>query len=190
MSEIAGVQSCFVQVEAVAILHEELADAQEASLGAGLVAELGLDLVPDLGELLVGTDFGAGDGGHDLLVGHAQAQLRALAIRQPKHILAHAGPTAGLFPELARVDGGQEKLLADAVHLLADDGHNLVNGPVAEEEVRVNACAELADIAGAQQELVAGNLGVGGSFAQSGDKEFGPAVHDVVEPSGRVPAAR
>ena len=54
---------------------------------------------------------------------------------------------------------------------------DLVDGALAEEEVSVDSGAKLADVAGAQQQLVAGDFGVGGSFAQSGDEEFGPAVH-------------
>ncbi len=49
-------------------------------LGARLVAELGLDLIPDLRELLVAAKLLAGDVGHDLLVGHGEAELGALAI--------------------------------------------------------------------------------------------------------------
>ena len=48
---------------------------------------------------------------------------------------------------------------------------------VAEEEVAVDAGAELADVAGAEQELVAGDFGVCGGFAEGGDEELGPAMH-------------
>ena len=47
---------------------------------------------------------------------------------------------------------------------------------VAEEEVAVDAGAELADVAGAEQELVAGDLGVGGGFAEGGDEELWTSV--------------
>ena len=90
-------------------------------LGAGLVAELGLDLVPDLGELLVAAQLLAGDVGDDLFVGHGEAELGALAVLQAEHVVAHAGPAAALLPDLFRVEGGKIELLADAVHLLADD---------------------------------------------------------------------
>ncbi len=179
MEVVGEVEAGFVEVEGVAVLHEELADAQEPGLGAGLVAELGLDLVPDLGELLVGAELGAGDGGHDLFMGHAEAELCALAVCQAKHVLAHGGPASGLFPDFFGVDGREEELLADAVHLLADDCDDLVDGTVAEEEVAVDAGAELAHIACAQQELVACDLCVGGGFAQGGDEELGPAMHEL-----------
>ena len=44
-------------------------------------------------------------------------------------------------------------------------------------EVAVDAGAELADVAGAEEELVAGDFGVGGSFAEGGDEELGPTMH-------------
>ncbi len=114
MLVVAGVEAGFVDVEGVGVLHDELADAEEAGLGAGLVAELGLDLVPDLGELLVAAELVAGDGGHDLFVGHGEAELGAFAVLEAEHVVAHDGPAAGLFPDLARVEGGEEELLADA----------------------------------------------------------------------------
>ena len=42
-----------IDVERVRVLHDELANAQQAGLRARLVAKLGLDLIPDLGKLLV-----------------------------------------------------------------------------------------------------------------------------------------
>jgi len=94
------------------------------------------------------------------MVGHRQAQLCALAVLQPKHILAHPSPAAGLFPHLARVQRGQVKLLANRVHFFADDRGDLVDGAVAEEEVRVEAGSKLANIACAKQKSVACDLRV------------------------------
>ena len=37
--------------------------------------------------------------------------------------------------------------------------------------------AELADVAGAEQELVAGDFGVCRSFAEGGNEELGPTMH-------------
>ncbi len=77
---VGEVEASLVDVEGVGVLHEELSDAQEASFGARLIAELGLDLVPDLGQLLVAAEFLAGDVGDDLFVGHGEAELCAFAV--------------------------------------------------------------------------------------------------------------
>ena len=176
---VGDVQAGFVDVEGVGVLHDELTDPQQACLGARLVAELGLDLVPDLRQLLVAAQLVAGNGGHHLFVGHAQAKVGALAILQAKHVGAHGDPAAGFVPDLARQQGREQELLADRVHLLADDRDDLVDRPVAEEEVRVDSRAELAHVSGAQQQLVACHFGVGRGLAQSRNKEFGPAMHCV-----------
>jgi hypothetical protein len=168
----ALVEAGFVDVEGVSVLHGELADAQQAGFGAGLVAELGLDLVPDLRKLLVAAQLAARDGGHDLFVGHAEAEIGALAVLEAKHGVAHDGPAAGLLPRLARQEGGEKELLADGVHLFADDGDDLVERSLAEEEVVIDARAELADVAGAKEELVAGHFGVCRGLAKSGDEEL------------------
>ena len=94
--------------------------------GPRLVAKFRLDLIPDLRQLLVAAQFFPGDLRHDLFVGHAQAQVGALAIFQAKHVVAHPGPAAARLPHLARIQGRQIKLLPDLVHLLADDGDDLL----------------------------------------------------------------
>ena len=87
-----------------------------------LIAELGLDLIPDLRQLLVAAQLAARDDGHDLFVRHAQAQIAAEAVLQPEHVVAHDVPAAGFLPDFGRIQRGQQHLLrADGVHLLAHD---------------------------------------------------------------------
>ena len=66
--------------------------AEKPRLGAGLVAELRLDLVPDLRELAIGEELG-GEEGEDLLVGHAEGVVGAPAVDEPEHLLAHDAPS-------------------------------------------------------------------------------------------------
>ncbi len=141
MFAVGLVEAGLVDVEGVGVLHDELADAEEAGLGAGLVAELGLDLIPDLGELFVAAELLAGDVGHDLFVSHGEAELGTLAVLEAEHVLAHAGPSAAGLPHFFGIEGGEEKLLSDLVHLFADDGDDFVYGAIAEEEVGVDTGA-------------------------------------------------
>ena len=105
MLVVREVKAGLVDVEGVGVLHDELADAQEAGPGARFVAELGLDLVPDLRELFVAAELVAGDGGHDLFVGHAEAEVCAFAVLEAEHVVAHDDPAAGLLPQLAGLNG-------------------------------------------------------------------------------------
>ncbi len=160
-----------VHVEGVGVLHDELADAHQAGLRPLLVAELGLYLVPDLRELLVRAYLVARDGGEDLLVRHPETHVRALAVAQAEHRLAHHLPAAGLLPDLRGVEGGQEELLAaDGVHLLAHDFHRALRDAPAQRQERVDARAELADEARPQQQAVRDDLRVRGVFAERGDE--------------------
>ena len=169
-----------VQVEAVGVLHGELAGAHQAGLGPRLVAQLGLELVPQLRQLAVGLQL-RGQGGDDLLVGHAEDEVRALAVLEPEQLVAHQLPAAALDPQLGRVhDRHQELLRADPVHLLADDPDHLEPDPLAERQQRVVPGHQLADIARAEQQAVAGRAGVGRIVAQRGDVHRGPAHEPVV----------
>ena len=108
--------------------------------------------------------------GHHLFVGHAKAELSAFSVLEAEHVLAHAGPAAGLLPHLFGLKGGEEELLTDAIHLLTNDGDDLVDGAVAEWEIAIDSGAELADVTGSEEELVAGDFGVCGCFARVGMK--------------------
>ncbi len=74
---------------------------------------------------------------------------------------------------------GKQEFLADLVHLLAHDGDDLVDRSLAEEEIRVNAGAELADVSGAEEEFMTGDFGVCRSLAECRDKKPGPTMHCV-----------
>ncbi len=110
-------------------------------------------------------------------MGHAQGELGAFAVLQAEQVVAEDGPAAAFFQDVAGKQSGQEELLADLVHFLTHDGDDLVQRALAEEEIRVDAGAELPDIAGAEQELVAGDLGIGGRFTERGNEKLGPTVH-------------
>jgi hypothetical protein len=162
-----------VHVERVGVLHDELAEAHQPRLRPLLVAELGLHLIPDLRQLLVGANLVARDGGEDFLVRHAEAHVRAPPILEAEHRLAHHGPAARLLPDFRRVERGEEELLpADGFHLLAHDLHRALRDAPREREERVDAGAELPDVAGAQEQAVRDDLGVGRVFAQCGDEKL------------------
>ncbi len=174
-----GIETREVDVEAVGVLHGELATSQHARLRTGLVAKLGLDLEPDLRELTVAPELVPGDGGEDFLVGHAQAIVRLAAILQPEHFVADLLPASALLPELSRVEDRKVELLsADAHHLLADDGLDFASGAKTERKLGVDPGGELAHEAGAQHQLVADRFGVGGIVTKSGDEDLGPS-HEI-----------
>jgi len=91
---VAVVQTCSVDVEGVRILHEELSDAKETGLWPQFIAELGLDLIPDLRELLVAPQLAACDRGHDLFMRHCKAEISALAVLEAEHVVAHSCPAS------------------------------------------------------------------------------------------------
>ena len=69
---VADVEAGLVAVAGVAVLHHELADADQAAAGPGLVAELRLEVVDDERQLAVAAHDVPQQVGHDLLVGHRE----------------------------------------------------------------------------------------------------------------------
>src|SRR5208282_5786857 len=113
----------------------------------------------------------------DFFVGHAQTEVGALAILEAKHVFAHHSPAPALLPEIAWMQRGQVELLADLVHLLADDAHDLLGRTIAHEQKRIDPGAQLTDVSSADQQFVACDFGVSRSLAKSRDEELRPAVH-------------
>src|SRR5439155_13634128 len=77
---IAAVQAIGVAVAAVAVLHDELADPDEAAAAARLVAELGLDVVHEQWQLSIAAHQVAEQAGDDVLEGHGQHHVATGAV--------------------------------------------------------------------------------------------------------------
>ena len=156
MGLIGGVQPGLVGIERVGVLHDELAHPDQAAARSWLVTELGLEVVDDGGQLAVALDQVAQQVGDHLLVGHGQHHVPAAAVLESNQLGADLGVAAGLLPELGGMDHRHLHLLpADAVDLLAD---HLLDSPLhaeTEGQQGVDAGAQLPDVAGADQQLVA-----------------------------------
>jgi len=163
-------------VEAVGVLHGELADADEAATWSRFVTELGLDLVDHERHVAVALDLALEEVDDDLLVGGAEDELAFAAVLELHEDVGHGFVAAGFAPELGGLEGGHDDLLAaDAVHLLADDLLDLAHDAPAEREVGEDAGGELLDEAGAEHELEVGAVGLGGGVAEGLAEEMGKA---------------
>src|SRR5262249_51842210 len=128
-----------VDVKRIGILHREFPDAEQPRFGPGLVPELGLNLIPDLGELSIRVQSIPRDGGKDLLVGHAQGHITALPVPQAKQVIAHHVPATGLFPDFRGMQSWEQEFLSpDAVHLLSDDAYYLEADALSQRQQRID----------------------------------------------------
>ncbi len=184
---VALLQGVEADVEAVRVLHDELARAQDAALGPCLVALLGLEVVPLLRQLLVAVDLARRQPGDHLFVGEREGEVGALPILETEELVADRVPPAGLLPDLSGVHDRHEHLLAaDGVHLLADDLLDLAHDAPAGRQVHVDAGGELAHEAGADHELVAHGLRAGRILFDGGKQQLadahGDSIRDWPEP--------
>ena len=104
----ADLEPGLVAVERVRVLHDELADAEQAAARARLVAILGLEVVPGLRQLLVALELLRVEG-ERLLVGQRQDELPADAILDVEDLRDLVA--AGRLPQLDRREHGREPLL-------------------------------------------------------------------------------
>ncbi len=82
----------------------------------------------------------------------------------------------GLLPKFSRMHNGQgDFLAADGVHFCAENVFDLVLDAQGERQQVKDAGGDLVDHAGAQQELVADDVGIGGNFTQRLEEQFGYA---------------
>ena len=166
----ALVETGRVPVERVRILHDELADADEAAAGTRLVAILGLEVVPGLRQLLVALDLARVER-ERLLVRQRQDVVAPGAVVELEELRDRIPP--GRLPELRRGEHWREPLLrADRVHLLADDVLDLAVDAPAERRKRPEPRGDLSDEPGTHEQLVADRLGLGRRVAQGRQEEL------------------
>ena len=166
-------------MEAVGVLHHELARAHHAEARADLVAELGLDLVEVDRQLAVALELAARDVGDDLLVGGPEHHVAVVAVLEPQQLRPELVPAPGLDPELRRLrDRHRDLEGAGPVHLLADHALDLAQHAQAHGQPGVEAAREAPDEAGAQHQPVAHDLGVGRDFLEALDRILGQAHQD------------
>src|SRR5439155_24455082 len=181
-------QPLVVPIEGVRVLHQELAGTQEPEPGPELVPVLPFGLVEGDREVLVAGELAGDERGHDLLLGGTETQLAAMAILELEHQVAVDLPSPRDLPRIGRDDDGHPDLLrASCVDLAADDGFDLPQSAPPQWEPGVDACRQLPDVAGAQQEPMRGNLGFRGRLAQrSGEELRHPHVasQDTRRPAG------
>ena len=174
------VQALIVNVEGVGVLHNELAAAQQARAGARLIAVLGLNLVQVNRKVLVGGVQVLHQQGEHFLVGGGQQHVCTLAVLEAEEVIAVLVPAVGCFVGLAGQQCGEVNFLrTNGVHLFADDVLDLAQYLQAQGQPGVHAGGCAADVTGADQHLVAGDLSVYGVLAQSAHEEVGKAkYHD------------
>jgi hypothetical protein len=179
MAGIAVLQPLDIAVEAVGVLHHELARAQHTGPRPRLVALLGLQVVEDLRQLAVGADLTRDVEGDVLLVRHREHQLGPLAVLELEQLLDLVATR--LAPELGGLhDRHQHLLAADRVHLLADDPLDLAMGPPAGGKKGPEARRDLADQPRPHHQLVRVRLRVGRSLLEGGPEKLRHARHGVV----------
>src|SRR5665647_2751794 len=159
---IRGLQAGVVDVEGVGVLHDELATAQQAGARTYLVAILELDLVDRQGQILVGAVEVLDRQREHLFVRGAEQVVSALAVLEPEDVLAVVGPAAGRLEGLLGQQRREAQLLgADGVHLVANDALDVAQHLQTERQPGVDAGSDAADVAGADQQPVAGQLRIG-----------------------------
>ncbi len=167
MGPVLDVEAGLVGVEAVGVLHGELAGADHPGTRARVVTPLDLDLEDQLGQLAVGADLARGEARHHLLVGHGEHHLPVAPVPQPGQLGADLLVPPTLLPQLGRVHDRERDLhAADGGELLAQYLLYVHHRPPAEGQVGEHTLAELAHVAGAEQELVTRRLDPGGRLPQ------------------------
>src|SRR5690606_33352226 len=186
---IAGERRLDVAIEGVRVLHRELAAAHYAESRPALVAELRLDVIEVLRQLLVAAQLVARDVGHHLLRGGLHDEVAFVAILHAHQLGPAFVPPARLDPQLGRLDDRHQQLdRTRAVHLLAHDRLDLPDHAQPERHVRIDAAGDLADHAGARHQPMTDDFGVGRRFLLRGQVELG-GFHAGIR-SGAAPFAR
>ena len=172
MGLVADHEPIEVEIEAVRVLHHELATAQQAGTRPGLVAELRLDLEDAQRQVLVAAVQVLDEEGEHLLMGGGEHEVGALAVLDAEHAVAVLGPPSADLVRLARQQRREVHLLeAGGDHLLAHDALDVAQDLPPERQEGEPAGGGATDVAGTHQEAVAGHFGVGRILPQGAHEE-------------------
>ena len=139
-SIIGNVESALIDIEAISVLHVELAHTNQTAAWSRLIAELRLNLVDDEREVAVAVDVRLDHVGQKLFVRGREHKRALSAIVQPEEFAAHCLASTGLVPEFERLQRGHHYFLSTgSVHLLADNLLNLAQGAQSKRHVAVHA---------------------------------------------------
>ncbi len=186
MAVVRPLEGLVVDVEAVRVLHDELAPAQQAGAGPGLIAELGLDLVDREREVLVRREQVLHQQGEHLLVGRRQQEVVAVSVLQTKQVVAVFDPAIGCLVGLFRQQGREVDLLeARRVHLLAHDALDIAEDEPSQRQPGETSGRGPTDVAGPHEQSVRGQFGVRRVVAEGAEEEVGHAQHP-----GKIPLTR
>ena len=173
---VARHRRAVVDVEAVGVLHQELAAAHDAEPRTHLVAELPLDVVEHLRQLAIRFHRLAEQVGDHLLVGGPVEQVALVPVADAQHLRAVGVVAAAAAPQLGRLHGGHQQLLgADRVLLLA---HHLCDAPQhaqARRQPGIDAGRGLAHQPGTEHQPVRGDLRLGRGLLQGRQEAAGQA---------------
>jgi len=115
-------ESLPVAVKGVAVFHGKFPDPDQAGPGTWIVAPLGLNLVDQGGQALIGIHLLPGSVSNSLFMGHGKNHIPADPILETAQFLVDAEIATGLFPDICRIhDRHQYFLTPDAVHFFPDN---------------------------------------------------------------------
>ena len=178
---VGDLEAGIVDVERIGVLHDELAAAKDPRARPRLVAVLGLDLVEDDGQVLVGGVLALDEQREHLLVRGPEQVVRALAVLQSEQAVAVLGPAVRLLVRIARQQCREVHLLESCVvHLLAHEVLDVAIDEESERQPGEDSWRHATHVACADEQSVAGYFGVGGVVAERAQEESRhPDDHDV-----------
>ena len=173
---VADDRTLVVHIEAVAVLHQELAAAHHAEPRADLVAKLPLDVIEHLRQLTVALHRLAQQFGDHLFVGRPVQHLPVTAVPDPQHFRPVGVVAPALAPQLRRLNRGHQQLLRTGpVLLLAHHLFNATQHPQPRRQPGVDPGRGLPHQPGPQHQPVRHDLCLGRNLLDGGDERAGEA---------------
>jgi hypothetical protein len=158
------------------VRHQELTAAHHPEAGADLVAELPLDIVEGARQVAIAPRRIPEDHGNHLFGGGAEKDVAIVAILDAQHLCAIVVVAARFAPQVGRLNGRHKQLDGTGpVLLLAYDLLDLAQHAMAQRQPGIDAGSGLPDQPGAQHQLMADDLGVGGRLLHHRQEVAGQA---------------
>ena len=163
-----------IDVEIVAILHQEFAAPHHAEARAYLVAEFPLDVIQGQRQVLVAVHVGPEDVGDHLFVRRPVEHVALVAVGDAQHFFAIVVIAPAFAPQVGGLQGGHQKRDVTGADLFLM--HDLFDPPQhleAQRQPGIDARRLLLDHARAQHVAMADDLRLGRVFLEHGQEITG-----------------
>ena len=156
---IGFVQSFFVFIKCVGVLHYKFTAAHQTETGTAFIPEFILDLVERKRQLSVRIHIHMGQCRNHFFVGRSQTVIMSVPVFQAPHLCTVYIPAAALLPDFRRLyNRHQDFLGVNGIQFFPDNRFDFLQDALRQRQIGIHAGSGFSHITRPQHQFMAGDF--------------------------------